>query len=368
MPDAVVIGGGLVGCAVARALRLRGLSVTLLERSYIGAEASSAGAGMLAPQHGDQEPGAVMDLWCASRDMYPEFVRGVEAESGMGVGFRTAGTAAIAFDAARMGRLQYHAGWQRAAGLSAEILSRQEVLSRWPAVGPDVLGGVFLARDWWVDNRELMRALAVALPRIGVEVRTGSAVTAVRQAGGRACGVDFIGGGIDSPIVVNAAGAWLPDIAGTGLALPVRPARGHMLSLSAPALNQECAVSGGDFVLVPRAAGRIAVGATVEYAGFDRRPTAEGTLRLLNYAIRGIPSLAQAAVEEIWTGFRPESADGRPIIGGTGLAGYFVAGGHMAKGILLAPVTAACIGALIGGETPPLDLAPFSPMRFAPSA
>jgi glycine oxidase len=120
--------------------------------------------------------------------------------------------------------------------------------------------------------------------------------------------------------------------------------------------------------LVPRDDGRLLIGATVLDRGFDERVTARGVAALLAVALRVAPALGEFALVETWAGLRPSSHDGRPYLGATAVDGYFVAAGHYRNGILLAPVTAQAVAAVVAGEPAPVDLGAFAPGRAAPEA
>jgi glycine oxidase len=116
--------------------------------------------------------------------------------------------------------------------------------------------------------------------------------------------------------------------------------------------------------LIPRSDGRLLVGATVEEAGFDKRTDLATIQRLHQSAIELVPKLADARILESWAGLRPGTPDALPILGETSTPGYYVATGHFRDGILLAPITAEVMTAVIEGRTPGHDLTAFSPGRF----
>lgn len=377
--DAIVVGGGLVGALAARELADAGHDVTLLERRPgLGEEATTAAAGMLSPQMEAAEDllvevpergagEALLELCLAARAGYPGFVEDLEAETGLDVGYRTDGTLVLALTPVEAGRLRRSAEAQRARGLAAEILDAAEVRRLEPGVTDAVAAGLHLPDDHQVDPVTLMRAVEAALsarPRVRVE--TGAAARALVSADGRVTGVETDGGRLSAPWVVLAAGAWSGGIAGLPRPLPVRPVKGQMAAvrLSRPTLR--LTVGGRGAYCVPRADGRVAIGATVEERGFDASVSRVELDALVAAAAEILPELSGAEIVSRWAGLRPGTPDSLPVLGpDPELAGLVYATGHYRNGILLAPLTAACVAALVGGRPAPHDLGTFAADRAA---
>jgi len=148
----------------------------------------------------------------------------------------------------------------------------------------------------------------------------------------------------------------------------VRPAKGQMAALRADDLKMERVLWSEKIYLVPRNDGRILAGATIEYAGFDKRTTAGGIERILSAAIDLAPDLANARIEETWAGLRPDSPDHLPILGPTDIDGLLMATGHFRSGILLAPITARLVREWIVEQRASVDWDRFSPLRFQSAA
>lgn len=388
-PDAIVVGGGLVGCLVARALAADGRSVTLFERGpRPGGGASTAAAGMLSPQMewaegilvgGDPEAAraeAMLDLCVAARERWPAFARELEAESSRSLCYRTEGTLVAALSAAAAAELEAEARSQRRRGLRAKWLDGAAARRLEPGISPAALGALFLPDDHQVDPLALMAAAVDVLGRSGIRVVTGAAVTAIERAGGRAAGVrtaDPASGGEDdgeqvtrARWVVLAAGAWSAGIRGLPRPLPVRPVKGQMAALRPAQMPIRHVVGCGGAYCVPRDDGRIVVGATVEEAGFDDSVDPAATEELVTAVAAAVPALGGAPIESRWSGLRPGTADDLPILGeDPKLPGLLYATGHYRNGILLAPLSADLVSALIRGEAPPADLSPFSVARPA---
>jgi len=355
----VIVGGGVVGCAVALRLSKAGAQCSVVERRDPGAEASSAAAGILGPQAEAEGPGPFLSLCLRSRLLYPRFVEEVEALSGLHVGFRPSGVLHVAFTEASRERLRARVQTQRAEGLSAELLGREAVLGLEPALNPAVLGAAHFPDDGSVDNRLLMRALSMAAARAGVHFRSGH-VRGLLEVNGRAAGVDVDGEHLPADAVVVAAGAWTGLVPGSGLSpRQVRPARGQMVMLRSRVPRLQRVVFSDRGYLVPRADGHLLAGSTLEFQGFDKEVTAAGLQAILALLLELAPSLGELPVVESWAGLRPYTEDRLPVLGRGPLPGSFLASGHFRNGILLAPVTAELLAQAVLGQPPSLPLEPF---------
>lgn len=382
-PDAIVVGGGLIGCLAARALADDGRRVTLFEQgAELGRKASTAAAGMLSPQMEwaedllvegrvdvERRTDAMLDLAIAAREGWPAFAAALEAETGRRLHYRDEGTLVVALTDEEAADLEERARTQRRRGLRAEWLEPEAVRELEPGIAGAAHGALYIPDDRQVDPLPLMAAAAEALAaRPGVRVETGTAVRAIVSAGGRVAGV-AIGRGAEgrtaqAELVVLAAGAWSAGIAGLPRPLAVRPVKGQMAALRPGTMPIRHVVGGRGAYCVPRDDGRIVVGATVEDAGFDEAvdPVAVGAL--IRAAAAAVPSLAAAPIESRWSGLRPGTADDLPVLGeDPELAGLLYATGHYRNGILLAPLTADIVAALARGDDPPVDTTSFAADR-----
>ena len=343
--SAVVVGAGLIGLALARELHRQGWRVTVLDAGE--PPASWAGAGMLAAwqtTHPQLRPLAI-----SGARLYPTWIAELERETYLSCGYRPGGTLVLQAASAGVD------GWQ------AADCSQLELGLRLPAG----LKAWLVERDHSVDNRALLAALRAAVRARGIPICTDCRVLAI-EANAGACRAVALGRSFEADVVINAAGAWAGSMAAP-IAIPVRPRKGQMLALQSSAITHVIEAPG--VYLVPRADGRVLVGATLEDNGFAAGTDAAVLDELRQRAIALVPALASAPVVETWCGFRPCSSDELPILGPTRCPGYWVAAGHFRDGILLAPLTAKIIAKAmtVGHLTPALDLAPFSPSRFAAS-
>jgi glycine oxidase len=368
-PDVLVIGAGIIGGAIAWALAGAGRRVALVERDRPGVGASSAAFGILQPQAGPGTPPPLLALWQAALDRYPSFVAAIEAESGLGVEFRSEGRLLVALDAAREAALATFLDDQRAAGIPAEPLTAAQVRALEPDLSPAVRGGVYLPAQRLVDNRRLVRAVALAAARRGAELIVGQPVQSLLVEDGRVTGALVGGAPQRAGLVVNAAGCWAGRL-DPRFPAPVTPVRGQGVALEDAPPRFRHVIHDGRCSLVARHDGRLLIGTTSEpAAGYAATVTAAAIAELLAAAIALAPVLATRPVVGSWAGLRPGTPDGLPLIGPSArAAGLLWATGHAGMGILLAPLTAALVDELVRGAPPSIDLAPFAPARFDPAA
>ena len=359
MPDAIVIGGGVMGLLSARELRRRGLDVTLVERDQPGRQASWASAGILSASY-PQDHGADQDLKRRSEHLYPSLVADLIEESDIDPEMTLDGGLIPAFTESHAAELKALA----AADPRSQYVEGSAVRSAEPSLGPTVIAAL-LRPGGQIDNRRLCRSLEVANRRAGVTLIYGAAVTEILRDGDTVKGVKTLEGDILAPIVVNAAGSWSRQIPGCDPVIPVAPQRGELLALDQSAIGLKRVVTKSpDPYLAPRRDGRLIVGATRKYSGYNSSFTAGGIHWLLSEAIGMIPALANAPIVEIWTGFRPNSLDGRPIIGAGAAKGLFFCTGHGPSGIAPAPASAELLADLVTGKSPQVPTAMFDPLRF----
>lgn len=346
--DVIVIGGGIIGVSLAIELRRRQLDVLVLDRGQPGSEASAAGAGMLVASE-VESPAQLCELALRSAVMYPDFVREAEVTSGLAVDFSRTGAITLAYDQSRL----------RGEPLSGERLAHLE-----PALAASSFPAAYVPEDF-VDPRTLMPALIAWAKATGAHIHGGAEVESLTVEREAITGVRTTRTSFRSEIVVNCAGAWAGQIGGVNL--PTRPVKGHMLALLPQKpypIQHVIRHRELEVYLVPRRDGRIAVGSTLEEAGFDKLVDTATIQRLHQLAADIIPELGEARLHESWTGLRPATPDGLPLLGPTSLLGYFVATGHFRNGILLAPASALAIAELVTGAALTFDLTPFSPQRF----
>lgn len=362
--DVVIVGGGVIGCTLARLLAGEGVRVAVAERGAPGEEASWAAAGMLAPSAEAVRESPVFALGRASLELYQQSATDLAAETGIDCEHRAVGSLALFSDDRERQAWRDSLAWQRGHGVPVQEMSASELREREPQLS-SFAGAFFLPGDHQIDNRLLMQALVQSCRLRGVEFILGNPVLEVECDSSRASGVRLQNDRIAAGQVVNAAGCWAGAIRAPGLPPPpVRPVKGHMLALQSDSLLLRHVARRGHVYVVPRSGGRFLIGSTMEEAGFDKTPRAGPLTGLLSVAQQICPELEKAALAEFWTGLRPASSDGLPLLGPTSLAGYFVALGHFRNGILLAPVTAEILAGWLLRGRPPFPADPFLPSRF----
>ncbi|HEU0016525.1 MAG TPA: glycine oxidase ThiO [Longimicrobium sp.] len=349
--DVVIVGGGVIGCAIARRAALDGLRVVVVERGRPGAEASWAAAGMLSPLAEAREPGPFLDLLLRARGLYPAFAAALREETGVDVAYSDAGTLFLSLRPEDDAELEERWRWQSALGLCVERLAAEEARAAEPAVSPAVRQALRFPGDHQVDNRSLSAALWAAAARAGAEFRLGCEAARLLVEGGRAAGIlDSSGERIAAGAVVVAGGAWAGRLEGLPRPLPVEPVHGQLLALEAVPPIFRHVVDSPRCYLVPRSEGRVIAGATVERTGYRKAVTPAGVRRLLDGAVEIAPALEHAPIAEMWSGLRPGTPDGLPILGpDPGVPDLLYAAGHFRNGILLAPLTGEVIGGMLRG-------------------
>ena len=372
-PAVVVIGGGVIGLAVAWRAARAGLSVTVLERGRPGGETSYVAAGMLAPvSEATPTETIALQLGLRSAAMYREFVADLAEASGRDPGYLSCGTLAVARDGDEAEALERELEMRRGLDLGARRLRPSAARRIEPALAPTLRLALEVPDDHAIDPRALTAALVEALKRAGGVLRAGADVAEVLIDDGSVVGVALAGGErVPATALVIAAGAWTGQLEGLPAAarVPIRPVKGQILSVHDPAgpgLLEHVVRTASGYV-VPRGDGRYVLGATMEERGFDRSVTAGGVFELLRDAIEVVPGFSELVLDECLAGLRPATPDGAPAIGPGAIPGLHWATGHHRSGILLAPLTAALVVSALLGDRPSLDLAPVAPTRFAPS-
>jgi len=360
-PEVVVIGGGVIGAACARAAALRQLETVILEPGPDPAAASPASAGMLAAQIEPSDE-LMLGLCVRGRDLYEPLAAALKDSTGIDIAFWRGGIAATAFDEPQADRLRDAAALQRQAGLRCDWLSGDEVRERWPGTAPDATGALFASEDGAVDPQALTRALLADARRLGARLLPHK-VDRVIITADRVTGIVAGGESVDVERVVLAAGAWSPLLEGLPRALAVTPVRGQMAATPWPGETPPAILYYDHGYVLTRGAEAV-LGSTMEHAGFDCRVTNEGLAQIFRSAVRLLPAVARLPVHRTWAGLRPVTPDGRPILGADpDVRGLFYATGHGRNGVLLAALTGDIIGDLLTKGSTDLDLTPFRPDR-----
>ncbi len=363
--DVLVVGGGVVGCSIAYHAAAAGLSVTLLERDELGAHASGAAAGMLAPISESEGEGPFLTLALESLGRFSELVPRLLREGGTDGRLIWSGVFRTAHSEAEALTLRRHAEALTRHGV--QWLDEPEVRLRVPLLAENCRGALWSPREGHVSSPILTRAYAQAAAALGARVRQGETVRGLQRDGERVVGVHTDVETHTAATVVLATGAWTRFCeAWVDVPLPVSPVRGQIVVVEAPSACPREILWGSDVYLVPKLDGTLIVGATMEDAGFDARVTANAVRSLLAAAAAMVPAVDRCTFLQAWAGLRPDTPDHLPLMGPIpGISGLLIAAGHYRNGVLLSPVTGELITRCILDGRPPDSLTPFSPARFS---
>jgi len=363
----VVIGEGIVAASVAYHLARRDVSVIIVAAEHAGA-ATDAGAGIICPW-ADQADDPGYRLSAEGARYYPELLAMLAGDGQAGTGYARVGALCVAAGA---GALQAAAARLRSRLAAAPEIGDVAVLEpggparMFPPLAAG-LAGVWVAGGARVDGRAIRDSLLRAAAARGARRIRGTA--RLDLAAGRVTGVRAGADRIGADAVVVAAGAWTAQVCeSAGWPLPIGPQRGQIVHARLPGADTgswPVVLPAGDPYLLGFPAGRVVLGATREDAGFEHVATLGGVSGLLAAGLQLAPGLAPATLLETRVGFRPVTADGRPLLGLLA-EGLVVAAGHGPQGLTAGPWTGRAAAALALGEPPETDVAPFGPARFLP--
>ncbi|HET7034968.1 MAG TPA: glycine oxidase ThiO [Thermomicrobiaceae bacterium] len=366
--DVVIVGGGLLGAAVAYELARRGQRVAIVERGPIGGEASWASAGIISYPNRLNMPRERVEITRRSRERYPALVEQLESETGVAIEYQRPGNLLVAVDEAGAAEVNRLAEWQQSLGFRVESLDPEAARRLEPALTGQLTAAWFAPDVGALRVQRLTEALAMAASRRGAAIMSDVPVEEVTHEGTRVTGVRTTQGLVPGGTVVLAAGAWTGGLSQSlGIDLPTRPVKGQLIAFAGAPTPPSHIISGRGGYILPRLDGTVTAAATEEEAGFDRRVTGEAVAWLIDLAGTLCPSLPRGELVSSWTGLRPATADGEPIMGPVpGYEGLWVAAGHFRTGAKEAPASAELVAtSLLSGRVDPL-LQPFLPSRFNP--
>ncbi len=362
--DVLVIGGGIVGGAITERLARDGRSVVLVERGSVGGEASRAAAGLLTPVHPWNYSDVVLRLDRESLGLWRPLAERLRVETGVDLELRATGLLALIESDADESESERRIAWKRERGEAVDRLEPEGLRAFEPTLSPALRGALRFPDLRQVRNHRAAPALATAAAARGAVVHEQTSALSLLTHGERVVGARTTAGDVHAGTVVVAAGAWSGALLGDAAPRAARtiPARGQMLLLrTRPGSLRHMLLGSDGSYLVPRADGRVLVGSTVEYVGFERGVTAAGLATITRALGRLAPALLDAPVEATWSGLRPDTPDHLPVLGWL-RPGLLVATGHFRSGIMLAPVTARIVRELLDGDTA-RDLSAFAPDR-----
>ena len=425
-PRVLVVGGGVIGMSCAYYLARAGAAVTVLERDHVGAGASSGNAGTVSAGHPPlNRPGrisaAVRQMLDPSSPLYirprwdprlwrwllgfaryctedhVEHAMKVMAPLGMDAlalfealrkeeriecEFRSDGYYDVCSTPSGLEHARQEASIIERYGYHPEVVDGDELRRREPALSEGIVGGVFYPEAATLRPSLFLQRLTSVCRARGVTVHEGLEVHALEVVSGRVTGVRYHDAGgmvtakgdnngyLGADVVLLTTGAWAVDLAGqVGARLPVQPGKGYHRDIEvgpngAPALRIACVLNETSVFCTPMDT-RVRFAGTMEVSGMNDALRPERLRQLTDAAREAFPALGTARPSSQWTGLRPMSVDGLPIVGGLGgMEGLYVATGHGMLGLTLGPVTGEMMANLVldGGDPRVRHL---DPARFA---
>ncbi|GHO59255.1 glycine oxidase ThiO [Ktedonobacter robiniae] len=368
--DVLIIGGGIIGCSITYFLRKQGVEVSVLEKERLGAQASGAAVGLLAPIRPLAQLDAYKALLLAGMKRFPVILPELEAVTGINVAYEQTGTLRLLPREKVSPTQTWVREWQQ-AGFDIQLLSQEELYTYEPRILPGVEGAVSIKDEAQVSPSQLVQVFAQAARILGAHLYEHTEVVALQRSDSTCCatGVRTAKNDIIScDTLIIAAGAWSKDIGSwLDIPLPVHPIRGELIAVQQlspplqPILFDE-GIFDEDVYLAPKPNGTIIIGSTKAHVGFDTSVSSGGILRLLTVATQLLPALTTSSVDRIWAGLRPKTPHSRPIIGRVPhWKNVIVASGHGGFGITLSILTGEVIAELITTTNTPESILPFLP-------
>jgi glycine oxidase len=369
--DCLILGGGVIGLSLAYELAGAGASVHVVERGTTGREASWAGAGILPPGNITDPQTADERLIRLCHDLHPRWSAQLREETGIDNEYRRTGGLYLARTAEEATAVRQQGHKWRDLGISVEFPTASQLRDIEPALAwaktdsenaeSENDDALFAPDEAQLRNPRHLRALRAACAARGVRLTEGESVEDFEIAGKRVTGVRTAANRHVAGAICVTGGAWSKAaLARLGTTIALKPIRGQIALLQAPAKLLRRVINDGKRYLVPRADGRVLVGSTEEDVGFLKRTTVEAIGELLRFAGELVPGLQQATLETSWAGLRPMTPDERPYLGRVpDFENAFVAAGHFRAGLQLSPGTAVIMRQAMLGQPIELELAAF---------
>lgn len=347
--DSIIIGGGVIGSAIAYYLAKQGNKVILLEKEHLASQASGAAAGMLAAQAEMEQDGPMYEWAKTSRDLFPQLAKELKEYSGIDIGLIQKGLIKCARTPEEASSLKKTIQFQQASGAKVEALTVQQARELEPNLSDRFESAMYFPEDGQVSAPDVSLAFAKSAAHLGAELREFVEVKQLLQEGDRITGVMTEQETLYADQVILTSGAWSGHLMKQlGLELSIFPVKGELFSVIRHRPLITTTIFSHGCYIVPKRGGRLVVGATMVENTYDRSVSMKGLKTLMDRAIELLPEIETAEWEKAWSGLRPQTGDGLPYLGRhPQLDGLFVAAGHFRNGILLSPITGQVMSDLI---------------------
>lgn len=354
--ETIIVGGGVIGCAIAYELASRGKEVILIERARIASETSSAAAGMLAADSETFHTTVMSKLAYESRKRLHQQKEQLELLSGIEIGLQQSGFITPFRNEAEM---KTYSDSRRSTVLPTEQIwwDHSKLQREAPWISKETFGALYRASESELLPVNLARAYAGAAQTMGAKVIEGVQNVSLIADSSGIQGVETSIGRLTCKHVVVAAGLQGGEmLKQVGLNLPTLPVKGEIAAIQFPKHDADYrpdkTVYADNVYIVPKANGEVWIGATSLPGRSDREVTVEGIQKLLASAAGWVPGIQQAQFIRAWAGVRPSTPDGLPYLGASkSIPGLYTAFGHYRNGILLSAITGSLMADLMAGHS-----------------
>ena len=352
--DAVIIGAGAVGCAVALQLSRRGLFPVVIDRDGIAANASAFAWGGLSAHFGSGVPGPMTDHYRTAIAKHIELYEELNPSADSDWELQRVTSLSLADDDESAETIAKDVAWMKSEGFDAELIGPETIYELEPSIRDGFAAASIVNAGWELDSLGYTKGIAAESERLGASFQIGE-VTSVASTSGKVRHVDLADGTrFDTPIVIAATGPWTSSIEGIP-PLPIKPIKGEILRLQRDGSDLRNRVGFGGFNVGRKPDGTVWAGTYEWDRGFNREVTEEGRKHIWDGVTGYIPSLSQSDIITSTACLRPVAADGFPIVGpSTRADGLYYANGAGKKGILLSPLMAEwVVASIMDGIDPP---------------